>query len=193
MSEPIITFIATIYEETTDIYQFLSCLRLQSDPAWQCLLTIDGDSQAVINELQLIKSNPLLWDSRCDFIVCPHKGFWGHYSRQIALEHATTEFVLQTSIQDYYTPNTVSEIRSQSSHDFIYFDCIHNHFAHNILNTVPKRSNIDWGSFVVRTWIAKHIGIQYPESGFADGLFVEQCIDAGVTAVKIKKVLQIHN
>ena len=76
----------------------------------------------------------------------------------------------------------------------VIFNCIHNHFDYDILNSTPERRRIDWGSFVIKTDIAKKVGINYPESSICDGIFVEECFKySNIKTKKINKVLTIHN
>jgi hypothetical protein len=189
MEEKIITFVAAAHKETIDAYQFISCLLLQTDPRWKCIIYNDGENPYVKQVVE--KFN----DERIKFINTPEPTkFWGHYNRIDALNnHVDTEYVIQTSIQDYYTPNTVSEILNRRGTDFIYFDCIHNHFQYNVLITLPHQCRIDWGSFAMKTEIAKKIGINNPEHPHCDGMFVEDCFRAGVTNTKINLVMLVHN
>jgi len=123
-------------------------------------------------------------------------GFWGHFNRKKALyEYASGEFVLQTSIQDYYLPNAVLEIlEHEDDSDIVYFDCLHNHFGHDVFNTRLSLNHIDWGCFAVRTTIARDIGINDCESSGCDGLFVEKCVKhPSIRIKKIEKILSVHN
>jgi hypothetical protein len=185
-----ITFLATSYEETIDSYQFISSLMLQKNPNWQCIIHCDKKNNYIEECVNFFKSDKIT----IIYNETP-TSYWGHYNRKKTLELVNTEFVIQTSIQDYYTPNTVDELISNLIDcDMVVFNCIHNHFNYNVLDSTPVRCRIDWGSFVLRTDIAKKVGINQPESQHCDGIFIEECMKyPGIQAKKINKVLTVHN
>jgi hypothetical protein len=185
-----ITFIATAYKETVDAYQFISSLMLQKNPNWECIIHCDEKNQYIEDCVNFFKTDKIKLIQN----ETP-TGFWGHYNRKNTLELVKTEFVIQTSIQDYYTPNTVNDLLiGLKDCDMVMFDCIHNHFNHNVLNTIPKGGKIDWGSFVLRTEIAKKVGINNPEHQWCDGIFVEQCAKyPNIRMKKLNKILTVHN
>lgn len=185
-----ITFVATAYKETIDAYQFISCLLLQTNPNWKCIIYCDEPNSYIKKCIETFDDSRISYKENIKAT-----GFWGHYNRQEALYNlVNTEYVIQTSIQDYYTPNTVDLISQNiNKYDFIFFNCIHNHRNHNILISEPKCTFIDWGSFVVKTEIARNIGYII-ESATSDGLFVEECFKIkDLKSIKIDKVLTVHN
>lgn len=186
-----ITFVATAYNETIDSYQFISSLILQTNPNWKCIVYCDAPNEYIKKSIDFFN------DNRISYIhnETPKK-WWGHHNRNFALNNIVdTEFIIQTSIQDYYTPNTVELILNYSkNHDFIYFNCIHNHRKYDVLDSQPVIAGIDWGSFAVRTNIAKEIGYLHIEDSLADGKFVERCFKHnGLRPIKINKILTVHN
>lgn len=186
-----ITFITTAYNEKKEANVFLNSLLLQDNPNWKCVVYADVPNEYIKNLILDINDNRIIYYQN-DLKT----GFWGHKNRQFALQNLVdTDFVLQSSIQDYYLPITVSSILQHSkTHDFIYFDCIHNGFGYNVLSTSPKVCHIDWGCFAVRTDIAKKIDITNTESRVTDGIFVENCMKlSSIKVLKINKILLIHN
>jgi hypothetical protein len=186
-----ITFISTAYKETIDSYIFLSSLLLQTDNNWKCIIMCDTKNEYIDQTVKFFNDPRIsIYHSQVN------TGYWGHYNRKKALyDLVTTEWVIQTSIQDYFTPNTLSEIYKYTNNfDFIYYDSIHNHFDYNVLVTSLKSCNIDWGNFALKTNIARQIGINHIESNICDGLFVEECIKyPNLKIHKINKILTIHN
>jgi len=185
-----ITFIATSHNETYSAYMFISSLKLQTKHNWKCIIYNDGPNDFIKNVVTQFNDNRITY-----YESDKPNGFWGHYSRQSALKYVDTEFLIQTSIQDYYIPTTVEEILNVSSFsDLILFNCLHNHFNYNVLNSTPKIDRVDWGCHAVRTKIAKSVGIQQPESSTCDGIFVENCLKySGLRYYKIEKILTTHN
>jgi hypothetical protein len=185
-----ITFLATAYKETVDSYQFISSLMLQKNPNWKCIIHCDEKNEYIEECVKFFNSDKITIINN----ETP-TSFWGHYNRKKTLELIDTEFVIQTSIQDYYTPNTVSELMSNLIDcDMVMFNCIHNHFNYKVLDSIPIKCRIDWGSFVLRTDIAKKVGINQPESQYCDGIFVEECMKyPNIRTKKINKILTVHN
>jgi hypothetical protein len=185
-----ITFVATAYKETTDAYLFISSLLLQKNSNWQCIIYCDEKNNYIEDVVKTFGSDKFTLVSN----ETP-EGFWGHYNRKKSLNLVNSEFVIQTSIQDYYLPNTVSELEKLlGMFDFISFDCLHNHIGYRVLSSQPFRNQIDWGSFVMRTDIAKEIGINNLKSSICDGLFVEECMRyPGLRYHKLNKILTVHN
>jgi hypothetical protein len=186
-----ITFIAVAYKETTEAMVFLSSLIAQTNTNWKCIVYCDAPNEYIKNLIDTFN------DSRISYHQNETaKGYWGHYNREYALQNLVdTEFVIQTSIQDYYCPIAVDEIlRFTDRHNFIYFNGV-SHLNHGeTLNTEPKRERIDWGNFAVKTEIAKRNGINNLESPICDGLFVEECFsNHPIVWFKSNKVLTFHN
>lgn len=186
-----ITFITTAYKENIDAYMFLSSLLLQKDNRWECIIAIDGENKYITTAIDFFN------DPRIKYIEFKEpKGYWGHYNRKYVLEHmVTTEFIIQTSIQDYFLPNTTQQIIPYiNDFDFIYYDSIHNHMDYNILSPELRVNRIDWGNFAIRTNIALEVKIDNLESSICDGLFVEKCLKyPNLKINKINKILTIHN
>lgn len=184
-----VTFVATAYKETIDSYQFISSLLLQNDSRWKCIIYSDEYNEYIEKSVNFFNDQRI----KLIFNEQPTK-FWGHYNRQKTLELIDTEFVIQTSIQDYYLPITVSELLKYQDKDLVMFNCIHNHFHYNVLNSSPQIGRIDWGSFMIRTDFAKKIGINKPESNVCDGIFIENCLRIpNLKIEKINKILTVHN
>ncbi len=185
-----VTFIAASYNETNDAYLFISSLLLQTNKNWKCIIYNDGKNDFIRNVVKHFN------DERISYYESKEpRGFWGHYSRKDALNLVNTEFLVQTSIQDYYIPTAVDDILSVSNiSDIILFNCLHNHFRYNVLPCTPQVGRVDWGSHAIRTNIAKKVGIRLPESSTSDGHFVVDCMNyPGIRYHKIEKVLTVHN
>lgn len=189
-----ITFIATAYNERNEINVFLNSLLTQTNKNWKCVVYSDTDNEFIRNVINNLNDDRVSYKSSET-----QQGYWGHYSRIDALNNLVdTDYVVQTSVQDYYTPNFVQDIENvinQYKADFIYFDCVHNHFNYDVLRTELRRTRIDWGCFVMKTSKAKNVGINHPKSEHCDGIFVEESIRKypNMRVVKINKVLTVHN
>lgn len=186
-----ITFIATAYKETIDIYQFTASLLLQTDDRWKCIIYCDGGNDYIEDIVAGTNDNRFSTKR-----VNPASGYWGHKNRRDSINQLPDNgFVIQTSVQDYYVPITVSSIlKLENDFDLIYFNCIHNHLDYHILDTNLVVNHVDWGSFALRNSIAKAVGIDNVESSVCDGLFAEKCSRYnGIRIHKIDKILTVHN
>ena len=188
-----ITFIAPAFNEENDPYVFIGSMLCQQNPNWKAIIYHNGPYTRLRYFVDSFGDKRLIYMQSST-----NTGAWGCYNRIDAINNVVeTEFVIQTSIQDYWLPNAVACILEEAKeHDFIYWNSI-NHLAgyENILDSEPKKDLIDWGNFAIKTSIAREVGIRQPEEFTADGLFVEDCMKSGLVLnpVKIKKVLTIHN
>ena len=186
-----ITFIAVCYNETHEIDLFCSSLLAQRDGRWNAVVFCNGKNPEIASSMERY-----LTDSRFSYVESDsNSGYWGCYNRITALQFVNADYVINTSIQDYYTPNAVGEILAHAGRDIIYWKCIHNHFQWDVLDSTLELSRIDWGSFAVKTEVARKVGIKEPTSCAADGLFISDLINAGYSGnnMKINKILTVHN
>jgi hypothetical protein len=186
-----ITFIATAYQENIEAYLFISSMLLQTNKNWKLIIYSNGHSENIETAIRHFNDNRIIYlHSEIN------NGYWGCLNRIDALNnYVDTEFVCQTSIQDYYIPIAVESILKNSVFDFLYWDSTHNHRNWDILNSSLNRKYIDWGNFAIKTHIAKLVGINYPTEFSADWLFVNDCLQKNVidNRYKIEKILTVHN
>lgn len=186
-----ITFVAAAYRETIESKVFLNSLLVQTNPNWKCIVYCDEPNEYIKNVINDLN------DERISYYENQvATGHWGHVNREFALQNLVdTEFVIQTSIQDYYMPIAVDEIMKRTdNHDFIYYNCILNHHNYTLLDTSPRSNFIDWGCFAIRTSIAKRNGIGALTSPTCDGDFVESIFrNQNIRWYKSPKTLTVHN
>jgi len=188
-----LTFVAPAFNEENDPYVFIGAMLCQSNPDWKAIIYHNGPYTRLRYFVESFGDPRLIYAQSNT-----NTGAWGCYNRIDAINNLVdTEFVIQTSIQDYWLPNAVDDImKLTEEHDFIYWNSI-NHLAgyENVLDCEPRLERIDWGNFAIKSSIAKQVGIQHPEEFTADGLFVEDCMKSGLVLnpIKINKILTIHN
>lgn len=186
-----VTFIAPTYNEKYDIYMFCGSMLCQSNYNWKAIIYSNGENSHVREIVHKFQ------DERLIYHESEHNtGFWGCYNRINALENiVNTELIVQTSIQDYFLPNTVDLILNHREYDFIYWNSLHHYFGHSLLDAGLHIGGIDWGNFAIKTSIARQVGINHPEAYDADGRFVMDCVNSGLieNRVKLDKILTIHN
>lgn len=191
MSKPIVTFIAISWKEEWDPYMFIGMLKcLKTDNAdWKAIIWHDDENPRL---RQIVES---FADDRITYMETPNRGSWGAYNRIDALKMVDTEFVVNCTVQEYYTPNFLDVLVENKNYDFIYWPCVHHSFNYEIINAEPVKGRIDWSNFAIRSVIARRVGIKYPDAYMADGVFVEDCMASGLVKRKIKvnKILNIKN
>ena len=113
-----ITFIAPTFNEIYEPYMFISSLLLQKDKRWKAIIYSNGQNTHCKAIVDHFNDKRISYKESID-----NTGFWGCYNRIDALNNLVdTEYVCQTSIQDYFTPNAVSEILNNVGYDLIYWD-----------------------------------------------------------------------
>ena len=120
-----VTFVATAFEEKYESMAFIGSMLAQKDPRWKAIIYGNKYSEEIYNICQLINDNRITYK-----VAETNTGFWGCYNRRDAVYNMVdTDYVVQTSIQDYYLPNAVSEILSKFADVIFAVDCIQsNHF-----------------------------------------------------------------
>jgi len=184
-----VTFIVICYKEYWEAYMFCASMLLQKNPNWKCIIWHDGPNE----ELKTIIDS--FNDTRFTYIANEENlGSWGAFNRIKALEMVDTEYVIQTTLQEYYIPITVDKIL-ESKNDFIYWNTIHHSFGYRILNSYPKITFIDWSNFAVKTKIAQSVGINHPKEYCCDGMYVEDLMNSGLikSQIKLPLILNIKN
>jgi len=189
MKQPSITFIVISYLEYWEAYMFIGAMMCQKNPNWKVIIWHDAPNPKLKEVIESFK------DERIKYIETENRGSWGCWNRIDALKLVDTEFVIQTTIQEYYLPNAVDEILKYSSADIIYWNTIHHTFSYNILNSDLQRNRVDWSNFALKTEIAQKVGINNPTSYTADGEFIEDCVSSGLLKMRVKnpKILSIKN
>ena len=186
MSTPKITFVLTAHEELYSHHVSLGSLMCQTSPNWRCL---------IMSTKPILKYRSF-FDDRILEIRHKPSGYWGHFDRIKSLHLVDTEYIIQSSIQDFFFPNMVALIEDQinlHNPDMILWNSM-NHLYHDnsIFYAEPERLKIDWGNMCVRTQLATEVDINHPTRDICDGLFAEEVAAKAKGIVKIEKVLTIH-
>ena len=188
--KPIVTFVVITYKEQWEPYMFIGMLKCMKNPNWKAIIWHDGPNP----EMRAIFE--AFGDERIQYIENEeNKGSWGCYNRMEALKMVDTEFVIQTTIQEYYLPITVDVIEELKSNDLIYWPCIHHSFGYGIVNAEPVRGKMDWSNFALKSHIARKVGIKHPDAYMADGLFIEDVMASNLVKKKMKlnRILNVKN
>lgn len=220
---PRITFVLTACGEENAHLVSIGSLLCQTNPNWKCIVMHGNDadfpyypanptiSPDKLNEITLHISHSAntIWsfpgiqtpypfsDNRITQINNEKTGFWGHYDRIKSLSLVDTDYIIQSSIQDFFFPKLVEELYLALSHpepDMVLWNSMNHLYQENsILFAEPERLKTDWGNMCVRTGLAREVGINHPERDICDGLFAEEVAAKSSIIKKINKVLTIHS
>lgn len=125
-------------------------------------------------------------------------GNWGTANRQDIINKCQTDYILQTSIQDYFLPDAINYILRglETEPDILLWNSI-NHLVGpcKVLDAKLEWSKLDWGNFAIKTSIAKQVGINHGNTYCADWNFINDCLTAKLikTAKKLDYILTCHN
>lgn len=186
-----VTVVAPAHNEKYEVYMFCGMMLCQANKNWKAIIYHNGPNSWMRQAVESFKDERLIYkESEID------SGNWGTANRIDALQNLVdTEFIIQSSIQDYYPPIFIEEI-SKINDDLVTWNGINHIFGYsNALDIQPIQGRIDWGNFKVRTEIAKKVGINYPKEFCADGLFIHDLLKSNLLHGyrKINQILTYHN
>ena len=189
-TEKAITFVAIAYNEKYEVDMFIAALRLQTNPNWKCIIYCDGGNEYIRKAVQACE-DPRFRYEQTDTVT----GYWGNYNRIRALDLIDTEYMISTSIQDYYCPVAVEELLAAlQDRDLVFFNGVLRSFSYTVLNSELKAGRIDIGSAATTTELTRKVNYNYPTSPLGDGYYIEECSRVpGVRIAKICKVLTLKN
>lgn len=187
-----VEFIISVYDRIEPLRCILASLMAQTDDDWSANVVIDGERplEGVLEVIEKFETHKIYYtpmDRRYDD--------YGHSCREIGKQASKAKYIIMTNDDNYYTPNTVSEIKKMISSNpgMVYWDMIHSHYEYKLFRCTPSTGQIDMGAFATRADLAKQIHLT---SKFdADGDFIEEFKRkfSSEKKVKIDKVLFVHN
>lgn len=202
--EPLITIVATAHNEDTPNRVFVHSMLNQIDKSYKAVVMHNGHNASM--ELWVNDQNDGAWNEEGTGYVKfksskVDTGNWGTANRQQAINECDTEYIIQTSVQDYWLPQAtqiINNILKEKKPDILLWNSI-NHLVGpcQVLDSQLAWSKIDWGNFAIRTEIAKKVGIQHGDKYTADWLFIQDVLNSGLVGkdkiIKCTAVLTIHN
>lgn len=192
------SIIVVAYKKPLELKCLLYSLLSQTYNNFEIIIIhdgIDSDHQIMISEF--------LKDNRIIYFQTPKRfNDYGMSLRNMGLDIATGDFILNTNDDNYYTPNFLQEtyeaIKNNEDCNLVYFDSIDKNFQwqneqqppYSLFKPTLNALHIDMGQFVAsKELIAEtRFTINYD----ADGIFIEH-LKPKIKPVYIEKVLFIHN
>lgn len=200
MNKPLVTFVACAHNEPIHNRVFVDSILNQIDKNWYTEVWHNGENsfmwKDIIERVKIEdshKSTNLVFKySNSD------RGSWGTFNREQAIQECTTDYIIQTSIQDYWLLQATASINSilqEQKPDLLIWNSI-NHIVGPCkeLDAKIEWGEIDWGNFAMRTDIAKQIKIKHGQY-CADFFFVAEAVERGLVkkVLKLPLILTIHN
>jgi glycosyltransferase involved in cell wall biosynthesis len=188
-----ITFIATSHGESAQYRPFIDSILAQKDTNWKAIVYNNGSNP------QLKEWVEAIGDTRLSYVESTKDtGQWGTINRADAIQRLVdTEYVVNTSVQDYYTQNTVQELNKaiQEGHDLISWRGINHLFSFCEVNGELAFGMIDWGQWCVKTDYIRKTGIVNGREFASDWFTLKAIIDSRQIKnyKKINSILHIHN
>lgn len=198
------TIIITAYRRYDKIKCLLYSLMSQTYKNFEIILIHDGIDQKheqVINSF--LSSGDLPSDINFKYIQSPVRyDDWGMSLRNIGLEIASGDFIINTNDDNYYTPNWLSEIVNvlnlNPNVNFVYYDMVlshnnienHNKKDYGLFIPQLKHSYIDMGQFTVKREVIQKY--RFNLSAPADGELIEEMLHE-LNPFYINKILFVHN
>lgn len=191
-----LSIIATAHNEIPANRVFIDSMIMQTNKEFKATVFHNGISYSMVNYMMERCEG-------CDNIYYRHSNTdsanWGTANRQQAIDECDTEYIIQTSVQDYWLPQAVEYILKalENKPSIVVWNSI-NHLVGpcQVLDSKLEWSKIDWGNFAIRTDIARKMRIQQDQY-CADWLFIKECLDRKLIdtkkIIKINGILTIHN
>lgn len=188
-----LTFVATAHNELFPQRPFVGSMLGQTNPNWKAIEWNNGPSEdgdmPVYNDSRIVYKQSII-----------DTGNWGTGNRQRAIDECDTDYIIQTSIQDYWLPQAVEYILKglEQDPDILIWNSVNHLIAPcQVLDSQLAWSKVDWGNFAIRTDIAKKIGVQHGDKYTADWLFIQDVLNSGLVdrnkILKMNALLTIHN
>lgn len=188
-----VVFICPIYRNYP---QIISSLLLQTHRNWRLLLIHDGpDTEHVRRWVPA--------DERITFLETPkHGGKWGHYIRQVALQHYRSlgDFVVITNPDNYHVPvyceYMLRGFQEKETAVAVYCsEMVHSYKAWRVIPCRLEQGYLDSAGVMVRSWPAAEVGWQDITSHSADWTYFSDLINqyGPHRFRKVTGCLLIHN
>jgi hypothetical protein len=189
-------FIITTFSRTNHLITIVGSLMSQSNPNWKAHIVADCPDEDIVKRINEMVT--FFNDDRIKLTVLDKRyNDWGHTPRQYGLDNATQEWVVMTGEDNYYVPDFVDSMLSQSEHQhFVYCDMVHNwvNKEYILVKTKLQLGAIDIGCFMTKTNMAQRIKLNTSHE-WADWFFVQDFTNKFKQAkiLKVNKILYVHN
>ncbi len=193
--DKLLTVIAVTYGHSRPTLEaFINCWMAQTDQRF-ILYVLDDDPETTHAKLYVDYINR--FDNFRFLITNENRGHFGHPLRRLGLEMTETKYIHFTNGDNLVCDSFVAEMTyaaERENADIVGCGIIHNYARGpwQLLDPYPSLNNIDFANFIVKTEVAKQVGLRDLTFRGLDGWFVEDVIAAGFKWHKIDRALGIH-
>ncbi len=196
-----IIFIAPAYQEEIHDRVFVESILNQTNKNYKAIVWHNGLNTSMSEWLQDMNNG--LYMETPGYVQykesANNSGNYGCANRQQAIDECTTDYIIQTSVSDYWLPQAVEYILKslEQSPDLLIWNSV-NHLVGpcQVLDSQIAWAKIDWGNFALRTDIARKVRIKQDQY-CADWLYIQQLLAEGhidtKKILKLNAILTIHN
>ena len=189
-----LTICATAFNEPYYKQPFISSMLAQTvQRGWQGIVFHNGPNPELRESMKLI-TNPVYMESE------KNTGNWGCENRQTAIEECKTDYILQTSVQDYFLPQAMEYIQKglEKEPDILIFNSINHLVAPcQVLDAQLAWSKCDWGNVVIKASICKQVPIRNKTAYCGDWSYFSDILNSGLVntnnILKLNAILTCHN
>lgn len=198
MKKPLFSLIIVCYKRYNEIQCLLYSLLSQTCGDFEAIIIHDGYDE---KHEGIVK--PYLEDNRFKYLFTDVRyNDWGMSLRNVGLEIANGDWIINTNDDNYYVPIYLEELKKSLTIDpdsnFIYYDCVlshnnlinHNKKDYGLLIPQIRSCYIDMGQFAVKKdIIVKH---KFNSVFVGDGDLIES-MKHELKPSYIDKILFVHN
>jgi len=201
---PKLSIIAVTYGHTqAQIDSFINSFLSQINEDWEMLICHDGPNEELKNKIANYKDGRIKW---IEFPI--RRGFWGHPMRKDALNLVTSPWIHWTNMDNTYCPRFVDIMLSEAENNLVDIQgcwIAHNYgcqspesgepmVPYSILRTKFHLNRIDWCGFIMKTDLAKKVGLNHIEFSGQDGMLVQEAVQwENAKTNTYPGILVIHN
>lgn len=122
-------------------------------------------------------------------VIDENRNDWGHEKRAKGLALAKSDYVCFMNADDEYAPEFIEEM--MLDYDLVYCNFTSRLFK-DVVVSKPVLGSITSGNFIVRTELAQRVGYNHRVYE-ADGLFIQDIMQAGASHHHVDKTLYFHH
>ncbi len=190
-----LTIVATAFNEPYYNRAFIYSMLCQTVKTnWKAIVFHNGPNEDFKNDMSGMNDNIVYRESEVN------TGQWGCRNRQTMIDECDTDYILQTSVQDYFLPQACEYMLQglEKDPDILLVNSI-NHLVGpcQVLDSKLEWSKADWGNVIIRTSIAKQIPIRFGDQYCGDWGYFKDIIDSGLLnqkkLLKLNAIINCHN
>jgi glycosyltransferase involved in cell wall biosynthesis len=181
------SFIVSAFDRPDALACLLYSLKIQTEPDFEVIVTDNSDGN-----MRRVTESLVEQDSRFRYALTAKENCYESANETVSM--ARGDYLCFPSDDNYYVPRFL-ELMLRGDADLTYCDMVYDPRggdSYRVVDARPNQGFIDKGGFLVRR--GRFIRFPWQRSlGFADGMMIEDLVTSGVTHIKVRGVLWVHN